>query len=224
MFNSESIGIQKVDSTFMSSVWSFFGLAILIATIGAWSGEFLLSTFGALGFYGPYILFMGIMFTQTMWLNSSVKLPMFALFAFSSGAILYPTLAFAGATGQIGVVVQALLAASLTFFAAGLFGYTTKKDLSGWGNYLFMAMIGLFVLGMMGMLGSVFNIEILKFSDTMHMFYSGASILLFTAFTCYDIQAIKNGAYPSPVMAAFHLYFSFFVIVQNMLQIFLNRD
>lgn len=219
---SQSFGISKIDSTFISTMWSFFGMAILIAGLGAWSGGFIVQNVGLMV---PYIAFIGMMFTSGFWIQSKTfKLPMFVLFAFLSGTMLYPTLAFAGATGQIGAIIQAFISAGATFFAAAIFGYTTQKDLSGWGNFLFMAMIGLFTIGMLSLLGSVFNIAFLTFGSTFSYIYSAISVLLFTAFTCYDIQNIKNGMYSSPLMAAFHMYFNLFVIVQNMLNLFLDRD
>ncbi len=212
----------KTNATFMSTMWSFFGLAILIAGLGAFSGEFI---FRATGLWVPYIAFMGMMFTSGMWINSKVKLPMFALFAFLSGTILYPTLAFAGATGQIGEVVKAFIASGLTFFIAAIWGFSTQKDLSGWGNFLVMAMFGMFGIAMISLIGGgLLNIEMLQFSSGMSYAYSVGMVLLFTAFTSYDIQNIKKGMYSSPIEAAFNMYFNLFVIVQNMLNLFLSSD
>ena len=217
--NNTGFGVQT-SSTFMSTMWSFFGLAIFIAALGAFSGEFILR---ATGFWVPYIAFMAMMLTSGMWINSKVKLPMFALFAFLSGAVLYPTLAFAGATGQIGEVVKALISAGLTFFIAAVWGFTTQKDLSGWGNFLLMAMFGMFGIAMISLIGGgLLNIEMLQFSSGMSYAYSAGMVLLFTAFTSYDIQNIKKGLYSSPIEAAFHMYFNLFAIVQSMLNMFLS--
>jgi len=214
-------GVQT-NSTFMSTLWSFFGVAIFIAALGAFAGEFIVRS---VGFWVPYIAFVGMMWTSGMWIRSSVKMPMFALFAFLSGTAMYPTLAFAGATGQIDEVVKAFIAGGLTFFIAAVWGFTTQKDLSGWGNFLYMAMFGMFGIAMISLIGGgVLNIEMLKFSSTMSYVYSAVSVLLFTAFTSYDIQNIKNGLYSSPMEAAFHMYFNLYVIIQNMMNLFLSSD
>lgn len=214
-------GVQT-NATFMSTMWSFFGLAIFIAALGAFSGEFILR---ATGFWVPYIAFMGMMFTSGMWINSKAKLPMFALFAFLSGTVMYPTLAFAGATGQIGEVIKAFIAGGLTFFIAAVWGFTTQKDLSGWGNFLTMAMFGMFGIAMISMIGGgLLNIELLQFSSTMSYVYSAISVLLFTAFTSYDIQNIKKGLYSSPMEAAFHMYFNLYIIIQHMMNLFMFSD
>jgi len=215
------VGVQA-NSTFMSTMWSFFGLAIFIAALGAFAGEFIVRS---VGFWIPYLAFMGMMLTSGMWIRSSVKMPMFAIFAFLSGTVMYPTLAFAGATGQIDEVVKAFIAGGLTFFIAAVWGFTTQKDLSGWGNFLYMAMFGIFGIAMISLIGGgLLNIEMLKFSSTMSYVYSAVSVLLFTAFTSYDIQNIKKGLYSSPMEAAFHMYFNLYVIIQNMMNLFLSSD
>lgn len=199
-------------ATFMSKVWAYFGLAILVAALGAWSGEIVMQTLAGVGipYYAVHIAFMGLMFAQ--WKFSHVP-AMLYVFAFVSGLVLYPTLAFADATGQMMAVIQALLSAGGLFFAAAIFGYTTKKDLSGMGQFLMMTMFGLFI-------ASIINIFI--GGDTMRMILSGVGVVLFSAYTSYDVQAIKNGAYDSAVSAAYHLYFNLFAIFQYLLSFFLS--
>lgn len=219
---SAELSAQK-QATFLSTVWTYFGLAVAVASLGAWAGMPILFAVGSP--WIPFIAFMAMMFTQGMWINSKTfRIPMFFLFTFISGVILAPTLYFAGATGQIGAVVQALVAASGTFFAAALFGYVTKKDLSGWGQFLFMGMMGLLIVGLMSIAGQAFNIGFLQFGDTFSYIYSGISIVIFAAYTSYDLQNIKNGLYSSPLQAAMSLYINMFILVQNMLNLFLSRD
>ena len=199
--------------SFMSTVWMYFGFAIAVAALGAWAGGMIIA---ATSFWVPYIAFMGLMLTQTFWAeNKSLGIPLFFVFAFCSGAILYPTLAFASMTGQIGAVIQALLSASGLFFAAAIWGYTTKKDLSGWGQFLFFTMIGLFIAGIL---------NIFLGNGMFQMIISGIGVVLFSAYTAYDLQAIKNGAYNSPVMAALHLYINLFAIFNHLLTFFLSSN
>ena len=208
MSQFESVATQiNEKATFMSKVWTYFGLAILVAALGAWSGELVLQY---IPYMAVYIAFMGLMFAQWKLSENAIML---YLFAFVSGLVIYPTLAFAAMTGQMTAVIQALLSASGLFFATAIFGYTTKKDLSGMGQFLMMTMFGLFIAGI---------INIFMHNEMMHMIISGVGVVLFSAYTSYDIQAIKNGAYRSPVQAAYHLYFNLFAIFQYMLSFFLN--
>ena len=74
-----------------------------------------------------------------------------------------------------------------TFGALSLYGYTTKKDLSGFGTFLFMALFGLII-------ASLVNIFILK-SGMMSLIISGIGILIFAGLTAYDTQKLKTTYY-----------------------------
>jgi FtsH-binding integral membrane protein len=212
-FSQQTQELSNERAKFISSVWAYFGLAIGMATIGAWAGEIIISS---LGFFIPYIAFIALMLTQGFWAtNKNIAAPLFILFAFISGTILYPTLAYASMTGQIGAVIQALLASSGLFFAAAIWGYTTKKDLSGMGQFLFFTMIGVFIAGV---------VNIFLGNSLLDLIISGIAVVLFSAYTAYDIQAIKNGLYDSAIMAALHLYINMFALFSNLLNIFLSTN
>ena len=69
------------------------------------------------------------------------------------------------------------------FAGLSLYGYTTKKDLSGMGTFLFMGVIGILI-------ASVVNIFIA--STMMHFMISVGGVLVFAGLTAYDTQNIKN--------------------------------
>lgn len=71
------------------------------------------------------------------------------------------------------------------FGAMALYGYTTKKDLSGWGSLLFMGLIGI-------ILASVVNIFLA--SGALSMTVSVIGILIFTGLTAYDMNKLKKMA------------------------------
>lgn len=70
-----------------------------------------------------------------------------------------------------------------TFAAMSLYGYTTKKDLSAWGSFLFMGLIGIII-------ASVVNIFVA--SSMLQFIVSIAGVLVFTGLTAYDTQSIKE--------------------------------
>lgn len=70
-----------------------------------------------------------------------------------------------------------------TFGAMSLYGYTTKRDLSGMGSFLFMALIGL-------ILASVVNI--FWANSTLYWIVTYAGVLIFVLLTAYDTQKIKR--------------------------------
>ncbi|MEB3702884.1 Bax inhibitor-1/YccA family protein [Candidatus Bealeia paramacronuclearis] len=71
-----------------------------------------------------------------------------------------------------------------TFGAMSLYGYTTQKDLTGWGSFLFMGLIGI-------ILASVVNIFV--GSSPLQFLISIGGVVIFTGLTAYDTQVIKEG-------------------------------
>ena len=80
-------------------------------------------------------------------------------------------------------IVQTFLVTAIAFAGLSLWGYTTKKDISGWGSFLIMGVIGILIASIVNIfLGSpavMFAISIL-------------GILIFAGLTAYDTQNIKN--------------------------------
>jgi FtsH-binding integral membrane protein len=79
--------------------------------------------------------------------------------------------------------------ASTFFITAGMFGsmavygLVTKRDLSGWGSFLFMGLIGVII-------ASVVNIFLQ--SSAMSWIISMIGVIVFTGLTAYDVQKIKK--------------------------------
>ena len=80
-------------------------------------------------------------------------------------------------------IVQTFLVTAIAFAGLSLWGYTTKKDISGWGSFLIMGVIGL-------LLAMIINIFLQ--SDAMMFVISGLGVLIFAGLTAYDTQKIKN--------------------------------
>lgn len=115
-------------------------------------------------------------------------------------------------TYRIGTIATAFVASAGMFGAMSVWGYTTKADLSKFGNILTMAVIGLII-------ASVVNI--FARSEMIFWLISYAGVLIFAGFTAYDTNWIKNTATQlantgDSVMAqrvallgAFHLFYDF---------------
>lgn len=80
-------------------------------------------------------------------------------------------------------IVQTFLVTAIAFAALSLYGYTTKKDLSGMGTFLFMGVIGLII-------AMIVNIFI--GSTVMMMAISAIGVLIFAGLTAFYTQDIKN--------------------------------
>ena len=80
-------------------------------------------------------------------------------------------------------IVQAFLSASIIFLTMALWGYTTKRDLSGWGSFLMIGLIG--VIG-----ASIVNLFLA--SGALAMAVSVIGVIVFTGLTASDMQRLRN--------------------------------
>ena len=124
---------------------------------------------------------------------------------------------------SLGTIYQAFAASALTFGAMSLFGYTTKRDLSGLRGFLFMALIGLII-------ASVINI--FWANSTMDAIITYIGVFIFVGLTAYDTQKIKamsaaaeqygDAAAPGrvAVMGALSLYLDFINLFLYILRLF----
>ena len=87
-------------------------------------------------------------------------------------------------TGQS--ITQIFFVTAATFGALSLWGYTTKRDISGWGSFLFMGLVGI-------ILASLVNIFLQ--SSGLQFAISVIGVLVFAGLTAYDTQRIKDGYY-----------------------------
>lgn len=116
-------------------------------------------------------------------------------------------------------IVQAFLGAACLFLAMSLYGYTTKRDLTGVGQFMFVGLIGIII-------ASIINIFI--GSSLMQMVVSALAVVIFLGLTAYDTQKIREMvAYDRTghveVMGALTLYLDFINLFLNLLQLFGNR-
>lgn len=121
-------------------------------------------------------------------------------------------------------IVETLFISAASFGALSLWGYTTKRDLTGMGSFLFMGLIGL-ILAMV--------VNIFLQSSALQFAISGIGVLIFAGLTAYDTQQIKNMYYEGDgktvagrkaIMGALRLYLDFINLFLFMLQFMGNRN
>ncbi len=137
------------------------------------------------------------------------------------GLLISPMIyAFMNIPNGAGMIAQAFLITSVMFGATSLYGYTTKRDLSAFGRFFFMASVGLIV----AMLANVFIFQSIGFSFVI----SSIVVLLFAAVTAYETQMVKElysggdtGVTTSQkaIFGAFALYGSFIVMFIHILNL-----
>jgi uncharacterized protein len=120
-------------------------------------------------------------------------------------------------------VARVFFITAATFGAMSLYGYTTKRDLSGFGSFLFMGLIGIII-------ASVVNMFLV--STMLHWIISIVGVLVFTGLTAYDTQRIKEtydvragheAVGKMAIMGALNLYLDFINLFIMLLRIMGDR-
>ena len=115
-------------------------------------------------------------------------------------------------------IAQTFFAVAAGFAGLSLYGYTTKRDLSGFGTFLIMGVVGLFIAMLINMFLQ---------SPAMMLAISAIGVLLFAGLTAYDTQRIKSMyAYvagtemmgKAVIMGALSLYLDFINMFMFLLQ------
>ena len=114
-------------------------------------------------------------------------------------------------------IARVFFITAATFAAVSLYGYTTKADLSKFGTFLFMGLIGLIIAGI---------VNTFLQSSAMSFVLSAIGVLVFTGLTAYDTQKIKEMYLESDstlvmgqkaIMGALSLYLDFINLFQFLL-------
>ena len=133
-------------------------------------------------------------------------------------SMAYIFIAFNGAS-----IARVFFITAGTFAGMSLYGYTTKKDLTGWGSFLFMGLIGIII---------AMIVNIFLQSGMLSFIISCVGVLIFVGLTAYDTQRIKEMYYASDhpeisgkkaIMGALKLYLDFINLFIMLLRLFGQR-
>ncbi|MDQ2090028.1 Bax inhibitor-1/YccA family protein [Marimonas arenosa] len=233
----------------MNKVYGTMSVGMLITALAAWAiaGLAVTSDPTATGIMlrdGEYLSALGqaIYASPLRWVVILAPLAMVFLFGAAlnrltaAGAQLY----FWVYAGLVGVslssiflvytdfsIVQTFLVTAIAFAGLSLWGYTTKKDISGWGSFLIMGVIGLLVAML---------INWFLQSPAMAYAISMIGVLIFAGLTAYDTQNIKSTYVAhahhgdsewlgkAAIMGALQLYLDFINMFIFLLQLLGNRE
>ena len=163
----------------------------------------------AIGFFGPRFIFSG---------SKVVAHAMFWVYAGLWGLLIAPMLYAFASQGAAVEIYKAFFITATVFGSLSLWGYTTKRDLSGWGNFLMMATVGLLI-------AIVANALFFK-SGMASLVTSCLVVLVFSAVTAWETQMVKSlyteGSSMnerSSIFGAFMLYGSFVTLFIHILNI-----
>ena len=137
-----------------------------------------LNVLGWVAIFAPLGLLMLVSFrAQTMSVGAvqAIYWAVTALMGVSLSLLLFR---YTGAS-----VARTFFITAAAFGALSLYGYTTKRDLTAMGKFLFMGVIGLILAGLVNMIWP---------SGTMSFIISAAGVLIFSGLIAYDTQKIKE--------------------------------
>jgi FtsH-binding integral membrane protein len=231
----------------MNKVYGTMSVGMLITALAAWAISGLATTTvptGAQISADTYLTQLGVALyaSPLKWLVMFA--PLIFVFGFSAGinrmsaataqTVFYAFAAVMGVSiSSIFLVftgfsiVQTFLVTAIAFAGLSLWGYTTKKDISGWGAFLIMGVIGLIV-------ASIVNIFLQN--PAMMLAISAIGVLIFAGLTAYDTQRIKaeylqhahsadsEWLGKSAIMGALALYLDFINLFMFLLQFMGNRE
>ena len=153
----------------------------------------------------------------------SVPAAQIAFWAFAGVMGLSLSSIFLVYTGQS--ISQVFFVTAAAFGGLSLYGYTTKRDLSAWGTFLFMGVIGVVIASL---------VNLFLQSSALQFAISVIGVLVFAGLTAYDTQRIKDGYYEvmgdatamtkGAIMGALNLYLDFINLFVMLLQLFGKRD
>ena len=146
-------------------------------------------------------------------------------FYYAFTALMGVSLSTIFAIYTVASIAQVFFITAATFASASLYGYTTKKDISGWGSFLLIGLIGIII-------ASVVNIFLA--SSALQFTVSIIGVLIFTGLTAYDTQNAKttflSANAPTEELAKFaistslSLYLNFINLFQMLLSLLGNRE
>ena len=220
---------------YMIRVYNLMGLGLLITGLAAW-GAFQMAVTGD----GQLTAFGQLIYTSAFrWVV--ILAPLAAVF-FLSFRIQSMSVAAAQTTfwvyaGLVGLslstiflvytaqsIVQTFFITAAAFGALSLYGYTTKRDMTGMGTFLFMGVIGLII---------AMVVNIFLASPALQFAISAIGVLVFAGLTAYDTQKIKEMYYEGDevlvagrkaIMGALTLYLDFINLFLFMLRFLGNRN
>ncbi len=182
--------------------------------------------------FGNSILFfvliiaeLGLVFSISGMVNkmrASTATTLFVIYAALNGVTLsFIFLVYARAS-----IVSTFFICAATFLACSVYGWTTKKDLTSWGGFLMMGLIGIIIASLVNMF---------THSNAMYYIIGYIGVIVFVGLTAYDTQKLKNMALSQPagldgevvrkgaILGALSLYLDFVNLFLMLLRIFGQR-
>jgi FtsH-binding integral membrane protein len=212
-------------NTLIRQVYAWMGGGLLVTAFMAMvtlsSPAILNAVFGGnrLVLYGLFLGEIGLVIAISGAINrlsAATASLLFLLYAALNGVTM--SVIFAVYTAES--VTSTFVITAATFGSMSAFGYLTKRDLTGWGSFLFMGLIGVVIASL---------VNFFTKSSAVSWIISAVGVIVFTGLTAYDTQKIKamaasgvEGRKPA-ILGALTLYLDFINLFLMLLRLLGNR-
>ena len=175
-------------------------------------------------FLGYVILFAPLVMSLFLaWQGEKMNESTIKLWFFAFAGVMGLSLSLMVHTFTTASIAAALVGTTVSFAALAFYGYFTKKDLSGFGPFLFAGVIGLIIAGI---------VNIFVGSSALQMTLNALAIFIFLGLTAYDMNRIRDMFWNSSEeevrrmqwFGALSLYINFINIFVSLLQLFGNKE
>lgn len=216
--------VAIAQNTLIRQVYAWMGgglmITALMAMVTVSSPAILNAVFGnRLVFYALIFGELGLVVAISGAINRlspAVASLLFVLYAALNGVTL--SVIFAVYTAQS--VASTFVITAATFGTMSAYGYLTRRDLTGWGSFLFMGLIGIVIASL---------VNIFTRSSAASWVISAVGVIVFTGLSAYDTQKIKamaasgaEGRKPA-ILGALTLYLDFINLFLMLLRLLGNR-
>lgn len=201
-------------------------------TMGVFATMLLAGLVSALGivpvlfssFLGYIIMFAPLAMSLFLaWQGQKMDESTIKLWFFAFAGVMGLSLSLIVHTFTTASIAVALVGTTVSFAALAFYGYFTKKDLSGFGPFLFAGVIGLLIAGI---------VNIFVGSSALQMTLNVLAIFIFLGLTAYDMNRIRDMFWNSSEeevrrmqwFGALSLYINFINIFVSLLQLFGNKE
>ncbi|WP_099824373.1 Bax inhibitor-1/YccA family protein [Oceaniglobus indicus] len=214
----------------MSKVYGTMSVGLLMTALVAWAvgtnEQMVAAIFGTplkwVVMFAPLIMVFAFGAVINRLSAAAAQLFFYTFAALMGLSISYIFAAYTGIS-----IAQTFLVTAISFAGLSLWGYTTKKDISAWGSFLIMGVIGLIV-------ASIVNIFL--GSPALMFGISVIGVLIFAGLTAFDTQRIKTDYIQhaqamdsewlgkSAIMGALNLYLNFINLFMFLLSLMGGRE
>lgn len=212
MISSSLSKNSTVGNSVLRNTYWLLALTMLPTIAGAYFGVTMdLPAISGWGWLLALVVMLGFIFAIQALRNSVMGIPVLLVFTGLMGALMSPlltrTLQYSNGAE---LIMLAFGGTAAIFFSLAAYATVTKRDFSGMGKYLFIALIVLIVAGIANIFLQIPALAIV---------FSSVAMVIFSLYIIYDVQQIVNGGETSYISATLGLYLDIINIFQNLLQL-----